>query len=394
MKVSYINDSVAIMWPQAMEDRTPYDIKQVVADLLAIRTAKDVLDFILKTPPSFFSNITHKSTLDWALASDYTSQWGSDPRVRGSMVDLVEKSYPDIEVLDGFIVQSGVFGPYVKNHCLAAPTDDDPVYSDVVYPTKPYYSMLLGSLESLAFNLQTIARIGAIANGEPSPEGFERIPIDCGVAAQVIDSKLSVSHDFNRCPAQDPAYGTYFTEEEVAKLEKCLEGYQGAYSDEAFSHIYNGKGVGTLFIYPAGMTEQEMAANIFTSFMNSLFEGNAETMYSGNIFKVEQTRRGFRVLDHPGPLRDMYRQCAYLAADKSLRLCAYCGKPVLADRSRGNEAMYCSRTCNTKASAQRRETAYALAASGVSIEEAIERIGDRYEQSIRRWYKESKALLD
>lgn len=390
MKVSYINDSIAIMWPEVMEDRTPYDIKLVVADLLAMRTAKDVLDFILKTPPSFFSNITHKSTGDWALASDYTSQWGSDPRVRGSMVDLVEKSYPDIEVLDGFIVQSGVFGPYVKNHCLAAPADDGPVYSDVVYPTRPYYSLLLGSLESLAFNLQTIARIGAIANGEASPDGLERVPLDCGVEAQVIDSKLSIQGDFNRVPAQNPDYKTYFSEEDAKRIRESL----GDYDDEGFCGLYYGKGQGSLFIYPEGMTEQEMAANIFTSFMNSLFEGNAETMYSGNIFKVEQTRRGFRVLDHPGPLRDMYRQCAYLAADKSLRLCAYCGKPVLADRSRGNEAMYCSRTCNTKASAQRREIAYALAASGVPMEEAIERIGDRYEQSIRRWYKESKALLD
>ncbi len=137
-----------------------------------------------------------------------------------------------------------------------------------------------------------------------------------------------------------------------------------------------------------------MATNIFLSFMNSLFEGDAEAMYSGNIFKVEHGRRGFRVLDRPGPLRDMYRQVAYLAADNSIRLCAYCCKPLLANRSRGNEAMYCSRTCNTRASAQRRETAYALAASGVPIREAIERIGDRYEQSIRRWYKESKALLD
>lgn len=90
----------------------------------------------------------------------------------------------------------------------------------------------------------------------------------------------------------------------------------------------------------------------------------------------------------------MYRQCAYLIADDKIRLCAYCGKPLLADKSRGNEAMYCSRTCNTKASAQRRETAYALAASGGPMEEAVSKIGERYSDSIARWYKEAKALIN
>ena len=287
-------------------------------------------------------------------------------------------------------MKSGELGPYVKDYRLTAPGDDDPVYADIVCPPKRLYMMLVGSLESLAFNLQAIARIGAMANGEADPNGLERVPLECDVNAQVIDSKLSISSDFCMVPAQDPSYKTYFTEEDAKKVRESL----GDYDDEGFCGLYYGKGHGSLFVYPTGMSDQEMAANIFVSFMNSLFEGNAETMYSGNIFKVEQTRRGFRVIDHPGPFRDAYRQVAYLAADNSLRLCAYCGKPVLADRSRGNEAMYCSRTCNTKASAQRRETAYALAASGVPVEEAIDRIGKRYERSIRRWYEESRRLLD
>ena len=90
----------------------------------------------------------------------------------------------------------------------------------------------------------------------------------------------------------------------------------------------------------------------------------------------------------------MYRQCANLVAEDDIRLCSHCGKPLLVDKSRGNEAMYCSRTCNTKASAQRRETAYALAASGVPMEEAVKKIGKRYSDSIARWYKEAQALLD
>ena len=391
MKVAYINDSVAIMWPEAMEDKTPYDIKQVVADLLAIRTVKDVLDFIVKTPPSFFSNIARKPMTDLEIASDFYSGWGSDPRVRGNMEDAVEKSYPDIEVLDGFAVREGVFGPFIENYCLAAPKDDDPVYTAVVYPTKPYYSMLVGTLESLAFDLQAIAKIGAIANGETSPDALAKLPIECDVPVKIIDSGLSISSDFNEMPCQTPPVESFFTEDQITLIQAELE---KAGFEKDFEHLYHGEGLGSLFLYPEDMPDRDCATSIFLSFMNSLFEGDAETMYSGNIFKVVKGRRGFKVVDHPGPLRDMYRQCAYLVAEDNIRLCAYCGKPVLADKSRGNEAMYCSRTCNTKASAQRRETAYALAASGVPMEEAVSKIGERYSDSIARWYKEAKALLD
>ena len=391
MQVAYINESIAIMWPEAIEDRAPYDIKQVVTDLLALRTAKDVVDFIVKTPPSFFSNIARESTMDWQIASEFYSGWGSDPRVRGSVVDAVEKSYPNIEILDGFVVKEGVFGPYIKDYCLAEPTDDDPVYADVVYPTKSYYSMLLGTLESLAFDLQSIAKIGAIANGESSPEALAKIAIECDVPVKVVDSELSITSDFNEMPCQTPPVDSYFTEEQIALIKGALEAIG---FEKDFEHLYYGEGPGSLFLYPENMSDKDCAENIFLSFMNSLFEGNAEAMYSGNIFKVERGRRGFKVVDYPGPLRDMYRQCAYLVAEDKIRLCAYCGKPLLADKSRGNEAMYCSRTCNTKASAQRRETAYALAASGVSMEEAVRRIGERYSDSIARWYKEANALIN
>jgi hypothetical protein len=46
------------------------------------------------------------------------------------------------------------------------------------------------------------------------------------------------------------------------------------------------------------------------------------------------------------------------------------------------------------ASSARRERVYALAASGVPVGEAIDRVGKRYERSIRRWYEESRRLLD
>ncbi len=57
----------------------------------------------------------------------------------------------------------------------------------------------------------------------------------------------------NRLPAQDPDRSSYFTLEEVARLEQALESYQGL-EREGFGHPYYGEGVGSLFIYPANMS--------------------------------------------------------------------------------------------------------------------------------------------
>lgn len=392
MEIAYINDEHAIAWPEAMEDVSPYDVKQVVSELLSIRTAKDVLDFILKTPPLFFSNISYRSHDDWIAVLDFCSDRESDRRFRGSVVDVVEKDYPEIEVLDGFVVQSGDLGPYIENYRLPEVCSRGPVYRDVVSPPKPHYMLDIGTLESLAFNLQAIARVGAIANGASSPNGLEKVSMGCDVNAQVIDSGLPADIYFGVRPTQDPDFRTYFTLEEVASLEADLNKCDGIRQGN-HSHSYFSEDGGTLFIYPSGMSEQEMATNIFLSVMNNLFEEDVDPMFLGYIFKVEKTCEGFKIVESLSPLCDVYRQCARFVAEDNFRLCAFCGRPVLVDKSRGNEAMYCSRTCNTKASVRRREETYALAASDVSIEEIIERIGSRYEQSIRRWYKEARALL-
>lgn len=389
MKVSYINEGLAIVWPEAMEDKTPYDVKQVVADMLAVRTTKDVIDFVLDTPASFFKDIVYVASPTPILENDLV-RYDPDHAFRGSVLDLVERNYPDIEILDMLVVKSGELGTYVENHLLAEPRDDEPVYANVLYPPKRFCEIHFSTIEALILNVQAVLRMAAIANGEQPLKGLERIPLRCNVPAVAIDTGLSISSDMNQIPAQHPSYKTYFTE----KNAKALRDELSEMGIRDLCHIYHGKGHGSIFIYPEGMSDQEMAANIFTSFMNSLFEKGSQLMFVGNTFKVERTSRGFEVVDCPWPLRDMYRQAANLAADNCVKLCPYCGKPLLSDKSRGNEAMYCSRSCNTKASTQRRETAYALASSGVPLEDAIERIGDRYEQSVRRWYQEAKNLLD
>ncbi len=251
-------------------------------------------------------------------------------------------------------------------------------------------------VEALVIDLQTIAKLGAIANGDAPIEDLVRVKLNCSVPVKAFDSGLYIMSEFNKMPPQDPCVDDYFSEGGVKSIRAACKEF-GHEIDTRYIRASNPRET-YLFLYPPNIyppntPDLDAAGNMFTSFMNSLFEGEATNLYSGNVFKVERCEGDFAVVDNPGPLREMYRECALLVANHAIRLCAHCGKPLLADKSRGNEAMYCSRSCNTKASIARRDTVCAMAATGSPVEEAINKIGQRYEASIRRWYKESHDLL-
>lgn len=117
-----------------------------------------------------------------------------------------------------------------------------------------------------------------------------------------------------------------------------------------------------VFVYPTSWGDAEIAADLFVA-LTSIALGEC-ARDDERPFKTWHNENGFHVRDHVNPTHAFYREVARLAEAGAFRLCAHCGWPFLADRSRDNGGMYCSSSCNTKASAARRELAYALAAAG------------------------------
>ena len=133
-----------------------------------------------------------------------------------------------------------------------------------------------------------------------------------------------------------------------------------------------------------------MAADLFVTLV-AISLGDYSVTGTTAPFETWHDDSGFHVRDHVNPTHALYHEIARLAEAGSFRLCAYCGRPFLADRSRGNQAMYCSPSCNSQASAARHRRATELAGQGVSLQEAVALIGEEYRGSIERWYRESKA---
>ena len=89
---------------------------------------------------------------------------------------------------------------------------------------------------------------------------------------------------------------------------------------------------------------------------------------------------------------ELFKESVQVILNKRVSLCPICGSPVIIRDYRGRKPKeVCSDTCKTIASNQRRETAIKLAASGVSVEDAIEQIGKEYERSVRKWYAQTLA---
>lgn len=408
MDIAYINEETAIVWPDAVEDRTPYDIRQVVADMAAIRTMRDLVGFMLKTPASFFDEFL-RSLGDYHLS--YYLMYGRDcsegclpvhahgggkdayHMFRRSVADAVDKDFDDVAFLDGVVAKCGELGTCIdigEGHFEIVPKDD-------------FYCLSIRSIESAIQNAQSLLKLAAIANGDSPTGGLKRLDVECDAPfpVQFIDPGFVyhpeiVDDSVLRHQCSDLRdYGDYssdtnrvFPYEGLQSVERAV--YSFLHTDGA--HGWHGRRYP--FVYPADMKDREMAARAFVTFTECMFAMNCSSGISMGTFRVGHDQEGFHVVDIPEPLHDALRQITTLAAEDSIRLCSHCGKnPVLTDRSRGVGAAYCSKSCKTMASKERRDQAYMMAAKGVPVNEAIERIGSSHEASVMRWYAEAEDLL-
>lgn len=392
MRLAFANEARIIVAREDAQDPTPYDASAFVAQAMSVKTARDFIQLLTDTPASFFVKYLSLMGHHEERPEDILCK-GSELSFKGTVAAVLEKYFPEIEYADEFVINAGTLGPVDRDfkYVVRDNGEDREIPCTVIHPNGDYYIMYLSSIETFVHNIQGLARLAAVANGESRASELTRLDYGMPEGVVAIDSHLELWGEYNGIPAQQPPYESYFTQEVARSINDALSRH-GVHED-VDGHIL-APGHHGIYIYQSSFSDQEIAANIFTSFMNTLFEGSTENHFLGNTFKVDYDGTRFHVRDARNPLREMYREIADLAASNSIRLCANCGSPLLADKSRGNEAMYCSRSCNTKASSQRRETAYALAAAGVPLEEAVARIGRRYEQSIERWYQEAKALLD
>lgn len=395
MRLLYVNDVHAFVSEDETRGAEPYDVRDIVARATTVRGARDFIQFLMDTPGSFFRWDAFPLRRDFMTLAELVGRDVHEPLTfKESFVDVIDRHFPEVEALDEVAVKAGAIGTYVEDH-EPVPLPDDTEETVGVVDVEPLSAINLEPYEILVQNVQLLERYAAIANGERSTFEIRRMDMGCAADVQFVDTQLWAYREYATGYAQSTICRDLFTNDEWQQVRAALiaRGYDDFLRPTEATHDTL-HGTTPIGVYPASWSDQEVATDVFLAFLNSFSTDDEDERYLNQPFLVSRDGNGFHVRDNIAPLSACYREVAYLAEANVIRTCAFCGRPLLADRSRGNEAMYCSRSCNTQASAQRRETAYALAASGAPIERAVERIGARYEQSIRRWYEEARALLD
>lgn len=298
----------------------------------------------------------------------------------GKLSSAVMTSSDEIDYLDESLLKTGILGDvFIETREF----DDGHLLSyEAILPKDDFRSIYISSIEDLIQDVQALAAYAAIAYDTISNDYFKRVIPDDDFDLCLIKSELIAHSDFNSTQKDHSYIHSVFSNDEIEMANQILT--TCGYGDIYDIRPENGRKV---FVTKSTMTDAKVAALVFTWFMNSLFEGSAETYYSGNTFKVDYSNGKFTVLEHSSPFQDLYLTLSKYAEKGYIKLCKTCNHAFIDKKSRGNPAKYCSRSCNTKASNKRKEKAQACKAADIPIEEAIDAIGREYEGSIRRWYQ-------
>lgn len=381
MKIAYTNENTALIPAEEINDATKYDIKKVLEGIVATKTAKDLFTFLQDTPVSFFERSFYQEDGDVFIDDILCSK---DEKLLGMRIEkMLSKFYPNIEYLDSLVVLSGDLGEtYTYRHECP---DGVVIETERVNFKGGFYFFALSVVERMVTEAKVLLTLAAVANGEDC----EQLPIAYlggkDEHVQIFDSGLHLLDEFNKTPIQEFETEELFLEVSNSEIKKGLDKVVPYKKDSGY---VSEQGT-AVFAFPGSWDKKTVAANIFTLFMNSLFEGGLENWLMGNNFKVKYENGSFSVIEKRLPMQDFYREIADVAAAKKIGICPHCGSPVLRTGSRGNKAQFCSNSCKTLETKKRREEAIKCAASGVPVESAISMIGERYSSSVEKWYEET-----
>lgn len=420
MKLIALNEQWAIYSPEGgMSDLDEFSSLQ---DLLAIKTYPQLIKFLMER--TLNDSFLVSADTDFADSYDRTKRiWCENAQsisLQGNLSKAIDH-YPSIDYLDKLV------------------TDD--------LRGKEVYQLDLTEIADYQKLMRKFLTVAAIALGSDAPEGlFIDIPSEDILDKQWIEDVLHckpdeiktiglseeaagfMRHGLLRDDMLESA-GIFNQLDKYSSHQLVIDDSQqyGAYTDgypfstdkviytyseynpptEEENERYSGEYYVTVSFLPDTTPERAMmmpAGHVVESALNSYLDFGDQFQFTVPYYSDEDfdrykyvPDRGFvekKVVTPAWWVDDLYSEATKLIIEGKVSLCPVCGSPVLIKDFRGRKSkLVCSDSCKTKASNQRRETAYQCAASGIPVEEAITRIGEEYERSVRKWYAEAQAFI-
>lgn len=125
------------------------------------------------------------------------------------------------------------------------------------------------------------------------------------------------------------------------------------------------------------------ARKVVKFFVNAHLDGKFGTFYQPKMGDSLH----FEPKDNPNGLFDqVWHEVALMIDERmSIGTCKQCRRPL----NPTSRSVYCSDTCKTNSTNRRRDLSIKFAASGVPLEDAVSQLGEKYRNSIERWYAET-----
>lgn len=413
MQLQAVNKTWAVYDDEdASVDFRPYE---ALRDLLGVKSYRQLLDFLIE------------HTANWAFADS-----ADRPAYHPTYLDYRDRpDRPDKIELDGDLRHAIDLHPEVDYL-------DDLSIKDLVL--KPTNELALSELLYFRSVMRRFLTLAAVALGARAPEGlFAELSTAELFGKQWCDDNLSCrasgAPTFGIAARDIPFDDNGLFSEEAFHEQGLIFAYKDAYEGgrtpftdevvERFAPAHRRKGPVCCdgVIYAVHERDRAGETLLTVTAVRGTEPDHAKRLFAGRIVEtllncginpqlstLTRPDHGERKVDRYSydgaagfaenvPRRPkawfetLYDEAVRLVLAGKVALCPVCGAPVVIRDGRGRfSRTICSDSCKTLASKQRRTQAISLAAQNVPVEEAIERIGEEYADSIRRWYDEAHAV--
>jgi hypothetical protein len=402
MNIKAINERI-LLYKSDEQEACDYSIEDIVRAIATIKDIRSLISFLMNTPYSFLRVFKiHGSSVDSALSSpkvpyeELLRVLSDDAEsVSNSFDKCLVKHFPDLTYLDDFTLSCNELGE--GSHSVP----DGMAGKTVNMYDKEFSVISMSAITNMVKRALALLKYIAVANQKYSIQISTDVVFRGKAIAKYVELPFS-EYDNRPIPAQNPCYGELFSRNELMRLPAYMRelGFElmsdtlsdpssivlsEEYSMDCFVRL-DGEVIKEIYAYPCDMSDIEIAANIVTSSISNDYQVfGCEQQYGDALtFSNDGFKRRRQKLS---PLSDLDRELSRLAVDNLVFLCPYCQQPRI-----GNKETYCSDSCKTRASNQRKDDAYRMALSGMPVEQAIETIGSKYQNTILRWYIEAQAM--
>ena len=185
MRIDYIDESRALIRKENADYDEPYDIGSIVSEAVSVKTARDFVDFLQHVPFSFLGKFCHvlegeEHTMNFVdERPDVAERRIESHPFKGSIVEAVNKHFPEIDVIDRCLLLDGTLGS-IRTYMHEFP-DGEKMEMEVIDLNSKYLMMYNQMAEMAIQDVRALATLAAVGNGETqgSRKGCQELPGRC-----------------------------------------------------------------------------------------------------------------------------------------------------------------------------------------------------------------------